>query len=69
VNDPTCAGTNAQPDHGISIFGYGTDKGVAYWTLRNSWGATWGEAGYIRLIRGMNQAGLNEYLTYPTLSL
>ena len=36
----------------MQLVGYGTDTGRDYWKLRNSWGASWGEKGYIRLGRG-----------------
>ena len=36
----------------VQLVGYGTDaKDGDYWIVRNSWGGTWGEAGYIRLKR------------------
>ena len=40
-------------NHAIQIVGYGYDSGLRenYWTVRNSWGSAWGEAGYIRLAR------------------
>jgi len=40
-------------DHGVIVVGYGTD----YWTVRNSWGSSWGENGYVRLARTGNGAG------------
>jgi C1A family cysteine protease len=50
LTNPAC-GTAL--DHAIAIVGYGTDAslGVDYWIVRNSWGAGWGEEGYIRLGR------------------
>lgn len=40
-------------DHAVQLVGYGTDSdsGLDYWTIRNSWGGSWGESGYIRLKR------------------
>ena len=47
-DSPQC-GTNL--DHSVVIVGFGIDShsGDEYWLLRNSWGTTWGEEGYMRL--------------------
>ena len=47
-------------DHDISVVGYGHDEktGEAYWKIRNSWGTYWGEAGYFRLAKGINNLGI-----------
>jgi len=41
-------------DHAVQATGYGTQSGTPVWNVRNSWGADWGEQGYIWLERGKN---------------
>jgi len=47
-----CNNQNPDIDHVVQLVGYGTDSSYGdYWLIRNSWGADWGENGYIRLKR------------------
>jgi cathepsin L len=53
-----CNQVNPDIDHAVVLTGYGVDASsgnTQYWTVRNSWGTGWGEAGYIRLYRGPNE--------------
>merc|ERR1711948_243700 len=44
--------------HAVKIVGYGTLDGVDYWTVANSWGTTWGEEGFFRILRGKDHCGM-----------
>lgn len=46
-----------QVDHAVLLIGFGQDNGKKYWTLQNSWGTDWGEAGFFRMIRGQDDSG------------
>ncbi|XP_065224249.1 cathepsin B-like cysteine proteinase [Planococcus citri] len=48
--------------HLMKIIGWGEEKGVKYWIISNSWGENWGEKGIIRMIRGVNNCGIEDYV-------
>uniref|UniRef100_A0A7E4V5T9 Pept_C1 domain-containing protein n=1 Tax=Panagrellus redivivus TaxID=6233 RepID=A0A7E4V5T9_PANRE len=53
--------------HFLTIVGYGTEKGVDYWLLKNSWGPKAGDKGYIKMKRGVNSCGIGNWAMAPIL--
>ena len=55
--------------HEIPVTGYGTDDdGTPYWIARNSWGTYWGEAGWFRIVRGIDNLGIEDACDWATPS-
>ncbi|RCN24413.1 hypothetical protein ANCCAN_29890, partial [Ancylostoma caninum] len=44
--------------HAVRILGWGVDNKTPYWLVANSWNTDWGENGYFRIVRGLNECGI-----------
>jgi len=64
-DEPECS--SVMRGHEVLIVGYGHDSDVNkdYWIVKNSWGKTWGEYGYIRFLRGKAMCAINKWVFWP----
>lgn len=51
-------------DHCVQAVGVDTSASEPYWKVRNSWGTSWGESGFIRLLYGANTCDITNDPTY-----
>lgn len=57
------SGCGTSLDHCVQLVGWNTANGVDYWTVRNSWGVTWGNAGYVYVERNKDMCGIANEVT------
>lgn len=67
------AGCGTKLDHGVLAVGYGTEEGTMYWKIKNSWGPTWGDQGYLKIERtdstdSKGTCGVAMDASYPLIS-
>lgn len=53
-----------EPNHVVSVVGYGIEDGENYWFVRNTVGEYWGEKGYFKIVRGVNNLGIESNCSY-----
>ena len=56
----TCFSTAHALDHAALAVGYGTEKGVPYWLVKNSWSKIWGDQGYIKIAQKNDNCGVTQ---------
>lgn len=66
VLDSSACGTST--DHAITAVGYGSESGKDYYIVRNSWGSSWGDHGYIKIAAkdGLGICGIQKAPAWPT---
>lgn len=66
-SDYDCSKRNI--NHAVTIVGYGQERGLPYWLVKNSWGNDFGEEGYIKILRGVNMCGISSINMMPIIKL
>jgi len=56
-------------DHAVLAVGYGQESGTDYFLVKNSWGSSWGESGYVKIaaVNGIGVCGIQSGPLYPTV--
>ncbi|XP_059499483.1 cathepsin K-like [Stegostoma tigrinum] len=53
-------------NHAVLLVGFGRERGMNYWLVKNSWGRSWGDRGYIKMAKDrQNNCGIANYAVYP----
>ncbi|VDM98018.1 unnamed protein product [Thelazia callipaeda] len=62
-----CSSSLLAMDHEVLIVGYGEERGQQYYIIRNSWGRTWGENGYGRILANAFTCGIGRESSIPLM--
>lgn len=49
--------------HAVEMVGWGVENGVDYWLIKNSWNNMWGDGGFFKIKRGVNECGIEDDVT------
>ncbi|KAH3803140.1 procathepsin L-like [Dreissena polymorpha] len=64
--NPNCQAN--RPNHAMVLVGYVYSTAGNYWIIKNSWGTTWGDKGYVYMAKDKgDNCGLRNFASYPTL--
>lgn len=44
----------------VQIIGWGVENGQKYWLIANSWNANWGEKGFFKMLRGVDECDIED---------
>lgn len=62
-----CGKTTQDVNHAVLATGYGVEKDIKFWNIKNSWGASWGVQGYFKMERGANMCAVAQCNSYPLI--
>jgi cathepsin B len=54
--------------HAVELMGWGTENGQDYWLVKNSWNEQWGDGGFFKIARGVDECGIEDDVSAGTVS-
>ena len=60
------AGSRCVEGHSVVLAGWGSERGIPYWIVQNTWGEAWGDRGYFKLLRGTNECAVEQGVVVGT---
>jgi cathepsin B len=54
--------------HAVELIGWGTENGEDYWLIKNSWNEMWGDGGLFKIVRGVNECGIEDSVSGGTFA-
>lgn len=55
--------------HSVKLLGWGVENGEPYWLCANSWGPDWGDKGFFKILRGVNECACEHEISFGTPDL
>eukprot|EP01059_Diplonema_ambulator_P036594 TRINITY_DN9175_c0_g3_i2.p1 TRINITY_DN9175_c0_g3~~TRINITY_DN9175_c0_g3_i2.p1 ORF type:complete len:159 (+),score=37.43 TRINITY_DN9175_c0_g3_i2:22-477(+) len=49
--------------HAVEMIGWGVENNEPYWWIKNSWNDQWGDQGYFKILKGVNECGIEGDVT------
>lgn len=54
-------------NHAVLATGYGIEQGLKFWNVKNSWGPSWGNDGFFKIVRNVNMCAIAQCNSYPLI--
>jgi len=52
--------------HAVKFLGWGVENGTKYWLVANSWNVHWGDMGFFKIIKGVDECGIEDEIDFGT---
>jgi len=50
--------------HAVKFIGWGVESNLKYWLVANSWNVHWGDLGFFKILRGVDECGIEDEVDF-----